>query len=727
MIVMRLFRFVALFLVFGIVMPQYAMRQVFAAVDAEAEAPAVTVTGTGDRSKYKPDSVSSVKYARPISETPATIAVVPEAVIKDQNATTLRETLRNVPGISIQAGEGGVPAGDNLSIRGFSARTDLFVDNIRDSGGYTRDPFAYEQIEVVKGPASSYMGRGSTGGSVNLVTKTPRMDNFYRADGGIGTDEYKRTTFDVNQSVPDMGGLEGVAVRFNGLIHREDVPGRKVAQNERWGISPSVAFGLETDTRFTASYLLMRQDNIPDYGIPWVPNTNNVLTQYHDQAPPVDRSNFYGLSGRDYEEITADIVTLKFEHDFNEHVTLRDVFRYGRVSRDSIVTAPRFAGVDTTNITRTDWKSRDQVDSIIANQLDLITNFETGGLEHDLVTGIEIARETETNRTRVATGPDSPDTDLFSPDPSDPYLENIMATPNKADARANSVSLYGFDTIALTDWLDINGGLRYDFFETNFNASGGQPFQRTDNTLSWNAGTVYKPVDIGSIYFGYGTSVNPSAEGLTLSAGSTNTNPSANAITTDPEKTRTFELGTKWEVFKRRLLLNLAGFWTTKHNARTLDPADANRLTVLDGEQRVFGAELGASGNVTDEWAVYAAYTYLNSKITESLNPAEVGNELSNTPDHSFNIWTTYDLPLNLQVGAGLNYVDTRFSAFNNLRKAPHYLIFDAMVAYRINDHITLRLNMNNLTNEEYIGSVGGGHFIPGPTRQFVLSTSFEF
>lgn len=728
-VVKKSLRVVALFMILGVVAPVQAMRNVFAADETVAVTPEVVVSGSTDKRKsYKPETVSSPKYSRALVDTPQTVAVIPQAVIQDQNATTLRETLKNVPGISMQAGEGGTPAGDQLSIRGFSARTDLFIDNIRDLGGYTRDPFAFEQVEVVKGPASSYTGRGSTGGSINLVSKTPKLDNFYRATAGIGTDEYKRTTVDVNQSIPDAGGIEGIAVRFNGLIHHDDVPGRKVADNERWGIAPSVAFGLGTDTRLTASYLLLRQDNRPDYGIPWVPANNNALPEHREYPAPVDGSNYYGLSARDYEYIHADIVTVKFEHDFNDALTLRDQFRYGRVSRDSIITAPRFANANSTDITRTDWKSRDQVDSILANQLDLISNFETFGLGHDLVTGIEIARETETNRERIALGPDSQDTSLFSPNPSDRYLENIQATPGKDDARANSVALYGFDTIAITDWLDINGGLRYDFFETNFNDVGGQPFQRTDNLLSWNSGIVYKPVDTGSIYFGYGTAYNPSAEGLTLSSGMTSrTNPVSNSVTAEPEKTRTFELGTKWELLKRKLLLNAAGFWTTKTNARTLDPADPSRLTVLDGEQRVFGFELGASGNITDEWQLFAAYTYLNSKITQTRNLSERGNELSNTPDHSFNVWTTYLLPWNFEIGAGLNYVDTRFSSNANTRKAPHYILFDAMIAYHATENITLRLNFYNLTDQEYIGSVGGGHFIPGPTRQAVLSTSFEF
>src|SRR5690606_9851285 len=116
------------------------------------------------------------KFQQPIEEIPQTLSVIPKEVIREQNATTLRDVLRNTPGISFQAGEGGVRPGDNLSIRGFNAQNDLFIDGVRDFGGYSRDPFNLEQVEVAKGPASTNAGRGSTGGTVNLVSKKPGQE-----------------------------------------------------------------------------------------------------------------------------------------------------------------------------------------------------------------------------------------------------------------------------------------------------------------------------------------------------------------------------------------------------------------------------------------------------------------------------------------------------------------------------------------------------------------------
>ena len=243
---------------------------------------------------------SSPKYTEPLRDTPQTLTVVPQAIIEEQDATTLRDVLRNVTGISIQAGEGGggLP-GDNLSIRGFASPNDIFVDGVRDFGAYSRDPFNIEQVEVAKGPASLYTGRGSTGGSVNLVTKMPLLEVAQAATLGAGTENYGRATVDLNQP---LEGIEGTALRLNAMWTREDVPGRDAVENERWGVAPSLAFGLGTPTRVTLSYSRLDQDNIPEYGMPWVPATNVALSQYANQPAPVDFDNFYGLVDRDYEK-----------------------------------------------------------------------------------------------------------------------------------------------------------------------------------------------------------------------------------------------------------------------------------------------------------------------------------------------------------------------------------------------------------------------------------------
>ncbi|MGV3772486.1 MAG: TonB-dependent receptor [Verrucomicrobiales bacterium] len=678
----------------------------------------------GQQSNYKPEALSSPTYTEPLRDVPQSVTVIPQAVIEEQNATTLRDVLRNVPGISIQAGEGGVPAGDNLSIRGFNARTDLFVDGIRDIGGYARDPFNYEQIEVVKGPASAYAGRGSTGGSLNLQTKTPKANPFYRGSIGFGTDDYKRVTFDVNQPLKPIG-LDTAAVRLNAMWNDSEFPGRDEVINERWGIAPSFAWGLGTQTRLTLTYLHLEQDNVPDYGIPWVPANNVPLASYANQAPPVDFGNFYGLRSRDYENTVTDIPTLRLDHDFNEALSIQNTTRYGRTSRDSVITAPRFASPTSTVINR-QIQSRDQVDEIIANRTDLTYKFESGIFENTVVPGVEYNHETSENFARTGA---ASTTDLFNPNPNDPSPGSVSRTGAKTDAVADSVGIYVFDTLKITEKWQVNGGLRWDHFNTEYTAVAtngvATTFERTDEMPSWRGALVFKPKENGSIYFGYGSSFNPSAEGLTLA----NTATAANNLSLDPEESQTFELGTKWDLFNRRLSLSAAIFRTEKTNARTEDPADPSDIVVLAGEQRVDGVEFGASGSITREWKVFGGYTWLASEVVKSRNRLEVGNELSNTPEHSANLWTTYDFPFKITIGAGMQYVGSRWSSTNpaSRREAPDYVLFDALIAYSINEHATLRLNIYNLADEQYIDRVGGGHFVPGAGRAATLTANFMF
>jgi catecholate siderophore receptor len=268
----------------------------------------------------------------------------------------------------------------------------------------------------------------------------------------------------------------------------------------------------------------------------------------------------------------------------------------------------------------------------------------------------------------------------------------------------------------------LTGSLRWDNFDLDYDSTavGGlvSPFQRTDRMLSGRAGVVYKPQEFGSIYIGYGTSLNPSAEGLSLTT-----------TTADlkPEKSQSYEAGTKWDLYSNRLAVSAAYFRTEKANARTpgINPGDPP--TVLDGKQHVDGIEFGLVGNITDRWQGIGGYTFMRSKIDKSNNASEVGREFGNTPRHSFNVWTNYQFPWRFDLGGGANYTGDRFNSNTAPRVAPGYWLVDLTAAYHIGERITLRFNAGNLLNERYIDRVGGGHFIPGPGRLAMLTTDFSF
>ena len=666
-----------------------------------------------------PTRVASPKFTEPLRNTPQTITVIPQALMEAQAATTLRDVLRNVPGITIQAGEGGTPAGDQMAIRGFSARTDIFIDGVRDFGGYSRDSFNLEQVEVTKGPASATSGRGSTGGSVNMISKAPSLEANRSILIGGGSADYKRGTLDVNQPIERAGGA---AIRLNALWQDADTAGRDVAESTRWGIAPSIAFGLRTPTRVSAGYFRLQQDGIPDYGIPWVPAANVPLADHANQAPPVDFSNFYGMRNRDYEKTTTDLGTVAVSHEISPALTLRDQVRYGVTTRDSMITAPRFVSNDSTDIRRTDWKSRDQTDTIISNQLDATARFRTGGIAHSIVAGVELAREVDENRTRVETGPAAPNTDLFNPTPDDPYVGGLVHNGARTEGTARSIAAYAFDTVKLGERWELSGGARWDQFGIEYDsiaATGvNTPFERTDRMVSWRGGAVFKPAATGSVYAGAGTSFNPSAEGLSLSAAT---------AALAPEETRNYEIGAKWEFPRRRFSLNAAIFRTEKTNARTpgINPGDPP--TVLQGQQRVQGFETGAAGQLTSRWEIYGGYAFMSSETRASNVAAEVNGDLTLTPRHTLNLWTTFGLPWEITVGGGVQYMDAVYRNALNTTDVPAYTVLSAMAAKEVSRTLTLRLNANNLADTQYVDRVGGGHFIPGAGRSVSLTAGFKF
>jgi catecholate siderophore receptor len=652
--------------------------------------------------------ISSPKFTEPLLDTPQTITVISKEVMEEQGATTLRDVLRNVPGLTITAGEGGNPAGDNLTLRGFSARNDIFIDGVRDISPQSRDPFNLEQVDVVKGPGSAYTGRGSTGGSINLINKSPGIRRTIAGTLDLGTDSTRRATADVNLPLGDT-----VAFRLNLLAHHSGMAGRDVVEFDRWGVAPSLTFGVGKPTRFTVSYYKLKQDNISDYGIPWVPLTHNVLVDHRDKPAPVPRDTFYGFRDRDFEKLNADLLTLKFERDFRDGLSLRNQFRYANSSRDSIATPPRFASPNTTIINR-EMRSWLTEDKIWDNQTDFIAHFSTAGIEHALVTGMNIARENNTRVTRTAP---NTQTTLLNPNPDDVFTGTITTSPIVGDVTANSQAVYVFDTAKLGSKWELNGGLRWDRFDADGISTTGAPVSRVDRMLSTRAGVVFKPLPQGAVYASYGTSLNPSLEGLSYNT--------ANTVI-DPEKTYTLEAGSKWDFFSSRVLLSGAVFRVEKFNART--PGLPNEPPqVLEGKQLVEGVELSVEGSLTKAWRVLAGYTFLDSTTVDSNNPNEIGKELVNTPRNSFNVWSTYTLPNGFHFGGGARYVDRRFGNTINTRWVDAYWTVDVMASYPISQHMDLKLNLYNLTDKFYFDRIGGGHIVPGPGRSAMLSTSFRF
>jgi catecholate siderophore receptor len=708
--------------------------------------PATTTTGPVARlntvvvtaqqpGSYQAGTASSPLYSQPLLDTPQSITVIPQAVIKDQNATTLRDILRNVPGISFQAGEGSsTVAGDNLSIRGFNARDDMFVDGIRDTGIYTRDPFNTEQVEVVKGPASAYEGYGETGGSVNMVSKTPQLTPDYEFSGGVGTNAYNRESIDINQPITEFGDT-GMAFRLDAFHQYNEEADRNDVYNGRWGAAPSLAFGLGTPTRITLSYLHQQENDLPDYGLGFVSaaavTAGDFPRSQLNQIDPVPYNNFYGLVNRDQETARTDMPTLKIEHDFENDLKLVNQTRFDRTSFDGSNTSARFDNPPpvTTPVLLPDMitreiSARNDIDTLVDNKTFLTIPFETWHIPNTVVASAEFSRETDVFSTAI--GP-YVDTGLLDPDPFASYNLPLTWTDQKTNTLEDA-ALSAFDTIKFTPQWELTGGVRYDHLNSSYKDPGPLTpgyYSQVNNEVSWRVALVYKPVPFGSFYAGYGTSFNPSIQGV--SDGASNDALTSNTASLPPEEDISYEIGTKWDVLDQKLSLTGALFRTDKTNARFVDPTQPGSVYVLGGKQRVQGAEVDVSGSITDQWKVFGGYVYMQGKSISGPASASPGNVLPNTPNQSASLWTTYDLPWHLTIGTGAQFVDQRYSLVNDLNSAPGYVTQQAMVSYKVSKNVTMQLNVYNLWDTQYIDLVGAHQDVPGAGRTVIFTTSLKF
>ena len=663
-------------------------------------------------------------YTQALVDTPQSIDVIPPGVIQDQGAATLRDSLRNVAGISIAAGEGGAQ-GDSLTIRGFTARNDIFLDGMRDFGSYYRDPFNMEELAVLQGPSSVTFGRGSTGGIVNQESKIPLNKGMVSGSLAFGTDRTRRVTADIDQPLPALG--EGTAFRLNLLGHDSGYAGRDVAESRRAGIAPSLAFGLGTPTRLILSYLHESADDTPDYGIPFL----------FSGPAPVDRRNYYGFRHGNFLKTNVDMGTVRLEHDFGASISMRNQTRFARYHRDVRITEPQ---IDQTTLDPEDrvHTPLDQIgvlrneitvnskETFLQNQLDFTFKFKTGSLRHVLVAGGEGGRETSSpNRPRFDIQ-SVPKTSLIAPDTSQPFGGAISSITD-TQVTAVSSGAYVLDTVSLLPRLDLTAGVRVDTFDANTLQKLPLPvaaFHQFVVMPSWRGALVYKPAAGASIYFAYGTSFNPSAETLALTVATQNT---------DPEESRTFEVGTKWDWYEKRMSLRAALFRTDKTNAR--ETVSATEVD-LSGSQRVNGFQVQVNGYLTRRWEVLAGYAYLDSKVTASkVFPASVGARLANVPRNTFSLWSTYDLPWRLSVGAGADFVDSRTASStvpldpdtHLVKQVPGYWAFNAMAKYPISERVSLRLNVYNLADKYYYDQVHPAHIVPGPARSAALGLDFKF
>lgn len=674
----------------------------------------------------------SEKFTAPLLNTPRTVNIITSEAMAQQGISSLADAFRTVPGITLESGEGGAPAGDRPRIRGMDSTSDIFVDGIRDAGGQSREVFALEQVEIIKGPSSAVTGRGSTGGSVNLVTKTPRAEDFAAASVTLGTDQTRRASVDLNHVVNDL-----VAVRLNALYHENEVAGRDAVHGDRWGVAPSVVLGLGGPTQLNLDYYHLESSELPDYGLPYVRTTvggvvyGSMLTGHDD--------DFYGLKSRDYRDTSADISTLRFQQAVGGDWKFSAAVRYGRTTNDYVVTNPDDSRGNVANgYVFRGSKNRNTLTTTKANANTLTGTLTTGAIKHSLALGTEWAEEFTHSQGYLLAGPGLTTgtivstaysasnlgcssasrlgatygyncTTLDNPNPNDPWIGTVRRSPAYTDTRVTTHALFAFDTIEFNpQWL-LNLGVRYDeyvnrYSGVSYNSTTGvstliAPLRNEASFWNYQAGLIYKPSEASSLYVSYGTSSNPSGEG----AGD-GSSLAATTVNLDPEENETVEFGAKWDALGGRLALTAAAYRTDKTNARVTDAAG---VIALVGNSRVQGVELSAGGQITSAWSVTAGYSYTDSEVIDGGFSSGVastsnGKMFPNTPKHAITSWTAYRLTPSLTVGAGASYMSKRYANAANTYSVPEYWRYDAMVGWKVNDRLDLQLNLQNLSDERY-------------------------
>jgi len=658
------------------------------------------------------------KLPENLQDTPQSISVVSQKLIQEQAVTRLEEALRNVPGITLNAGEGAA-RGDTVNLRGFSAFNDFFLDGVRDAAVYTRDSFNLDSLEVVKGPSAILFGRGSTGGAINQVSKAPSLTPLDSTTAVFGSNDLYRATTDSNVPLSS-----GAALRFNAMGEASGVAERDLVRNHRWGIAPTLALGIGESSTLTIAYLHQQENSRPDAGIPFL-----------DGRPaPVPRDAYYGLAT---DRITTfdDIGTVRFRHEFGDEVALINTSRYANYQFSYLDTMPNF-GDDppapgtplAAIVVGRDAPGSSGLQTNLTNQTDLVSRFTTGPVKHALVTGVEFSRQTLTlNRFVNPFNSDNdwiPETPLLDPDPYQP-LPAIEPVSSQQNTDAHATSVYATDTLSFNNYLDLIGGLRFDRFSADYHQlsyiSGAVlNLDHVDNVVSPRAALVFKPWSTQSYYLSYGTSFDPSAEALALTTKTANLG---------PVKARTFEGGAKYSLMGGMLNATGAVFHTIVDNAQTNDPENPT-ITTLNGNQRVNGAELGLSGYLTRRLEIAAGYTYLDGRTIQSGTSAYVGKALPNTARNSINLWTEYEFTDAFEVGVGGNWLDHRFADYGESANIPGYVVWNAMASYRISKSWYLQLNGFNLANKlyyenAYYTSVSENHIIPGAGRSARLTIRF--
>ncbi|MGH8381236.1 TonB-dependent receptor [Pseudomonas sp.] len=683
------------------------------ALQAETLAiPATSVNSSYEEQSYKAsESKSALKIDAPLRDIPQTVNVVPQSVIKDQGAQSMEDVLKNVPGIGLSNGDG---QRDQVTIRGFSAIGDMYVDGVRDDALYYRDLSNVERVEVIKGPAAVLYGRGSSGGLINSVSKKPNFSPVHEVGVSFDSEGKRRTQFDAGWADQQQGDK---AFRITGALEDSDTF-RDDGYIDRKAIAPTAYFKLSDDLDLTVGATYLYDKRLIDFGIPAL----------GDRPVDVDRDKRFGAADPDDDYVRSEVFsfTAGVDYRLNDDFTLSNTSRYYHYDLDRnntladssptrFVTAANgelLVKLNRGNVQRTEdgW----------FNQTELKHQAQLAGMNHNLLYGVELGRQVKDqsvfSQSNVARVP------VFRDALVDvPFQANRQTA--KGTTTQDTAGFYVQDLIELAPQWKALVGVRYDVFDQEYaDDLSGADLSRTDTTWSPRVGLVFQPDQVQSYYVSVSRSYQPSSEVFALSGANQGL---------EPEETTNYEIGAKWDLLDSRLAVTAALFRLERTNMKTTDPANPASL-VLAGEQRTDGFEATVSGQLTDKWQVYGGFAFLDAEITKSNSRtngvANEGQTPTLTPRTSANLWLVRSLTETWRVGMGANYVDERYTALDNVVVMPSYTTVDAALLYN-QPKWDAALRLRNVFDRDYYASAHGSVDLitPGAPRTLELSTSYRF
>ncbi len=712
---------------------------------------------------YKAQTSGDERRPRPIAETPATIQVITGEAIKDSGKTDLKSILLQQPGITTGTGENGNMFGDRYIIRGQEAKSDTFVDGLRDPGMNIRESFAIEQLEITKGPNSSFAGRGSAGGAINAITKRATTDyNFIKGDGSFGTANFWRTTLDANQAITD-----NFAVRANLLYSYSRVPDRAPSDRYRLGAAVSATWLINPDAELTLDYYGLHAKDGPDTGS-YLVGTGATRLPKFPLPPSVTQS-------QDFLRSDQNVGTARFSYRFDPQIRFSNILRVGRTEngyvlssaeRDATTTTRNAGGVYTTSVVGTHqaWQNVDY----FADQASLFADVDIGGLKNEFVASYEYSdnhvlngnyNNTNTGAFNCITSGTGGVNNAYCPTGANSVpvanLGNLLGRSiirgnPKGEWRVKTHGISLMNTVSIADNLTAFAGIRADFFDysldvINATTLARTPYRYKGDLVNYHAGLVYQITPEINVYASFGTAQDinggESDVGNNSSYGGLQLDPRcACAPPSNPETSQNFELGTKWNLFEGRFLATAALFQTNKYDVNEALSASETEAfgTVNTGQNSVSGVELEVMGMPMDDLTVQGGLTYASAEVEKSITAANIGHTLANFANFSTSLQAKYRVWDELSLGVIGQYVSKRYggqpdtaapvTAGYYAQPAPAYAVVDLFATYKFSPNLGARLNVGNVFDRDYYPTVyrGGFFLYKGDARNVRITLDYD-